>query len=131
MAEVDGYLAAMAAEYPGLRGKTFASVYYYEPGNFAVNTDPDGQTAQVLGQLSMVLDPCIAAEVVDRSLSLEQTGLLESSNVPCCPGSRTCPPDPRRYVSDTPIRPTHLGPGRRPPGSPGSFPQMPPVAHPG
>lgn len=77
VAEVEEYLAGLAAEMPGLRGKTYAGTYHHSPGGFAVNTDPDGQAARVLGELGLVPSRELNAAVVDRSLSEEKLSLLD------------------------------------------------------
>ncbi len=79
--EVDGSVAALAAELPGLSGKTFSSVFYYDAGQFSVDTNPEGHTAKLLGQLGMVMSPRIVAEVVNRSLGAEQVGLIDADLV--------------------------------------------------
>jgi iron complex transport system substrate-binding protein len=79
--EVDGTVAALAAELPGLAGKTFSSVFYHEAGQFSVDTNPDGHTAKLLGQLGMVMSPRIVAEVTNRSLGAEQVGLIDADLV--------------------------------------------------
>ena len=79
--EVDGSVAALAAELPGLAGKTFSSVFYHEAGRFSVDTNPEGHTAELLGQLGMVMSPRIVAEVVNRSLGAEQVGLIDADLV--------------------------------------------------
>lgn len=81
VSEVEGYVDALAAALPGLQGKTFSSVYYYEAGMFAVDTNPQGHTARLLGQLGMVLSPQIVAEVENRSLSAERVGLIDADLV--------------------------------------------------
>jgi iron complex transport system substrate-binding protein len=81
ISEVDGAVAALAAELPGLSGKTFSSVFYYEAGRFSVDTNPEGHTAKLLGQLGMVMSPRVVAEVVDRSLGAEQIGLIDADLV--------------------------------------------------
>jgi iron complex transport system substrate-binding protein len=62
--EVDGSVAALAAELPGLSGKTFSAVFYHDAGQFSVDTNPEGHTAKLLGQLGMVMSPRIVAEQV-------------------------------------------------------------------
>jgi iron complex transport system substrate-binding protein len=79
--EVDGTVAALAAELPGLAGKTFSSVFYHDAGQFSVDTNPDGHTAKLLGQLGMVMSPRIVAEVANRSLGAEQVGLIDADLV--------------------------------------------------
>jgi iron complex transport system substrate-binding protein len=79
--EVDGSVAALAAELPGLSGKTFSSVFYYDPGQFSVDTNPEGHTAKLLAQLGMVMSPRIVAEVVNRSVGAEQVGLIDADLV--------------------------------------------------
>lgn len=81
VAEVEGYVDGVAEALPGLRGKTFSSVYYYEAGMFAVDTNPEGHTARLLGELGMVLSPQIVAEVENRSLSVERVGLIDADLV--------------------------------------------------
>ncbi len=78
---VEQLIADLAAELPGLRGKTFTSAYYYEPGKFAVNDNPNGHTAQLYGGLGMVLSPRLAEAVSDRSLSLERIDLLDADMI--------------------------------------------------
>jgi hypothetical protein len=65
----------------GLAGKTFGSVYHHDTGRFAVDTNPDGQTAMLLGRLGMVMSPRIVAEVADRSLGAERVGLIDADLV--------------------------------------------------
>ncbi|TWF76102.1 iron complex transport system substrate-binding protein [Pseudonocardia hierapolitana] len=79
--EVDGSVAALAAELPGLSGKTFSSVFHHDAGQFSVDTNPDGHTAKLLGQLGMVMSPRVVAEVVNRSLGAEQVGLIDADLV--------------------------------------------------
>jgi iron complex transport system substrate-binding protein len=79
--EVDGSVAALAAELPGLSGKTFSSVFYYDAGQFSVDTNPEGHTAKLLGQLGMVMSPRIVADVVNRSVGAEQMGLIDADLV--------------------------------------------------
>lgn len=79
--EVEKYVDDLAAALPGLAGATYSGGYYYESGTFAVGTDPDGQTGRLYSELGMVLSPRIVAEVVDRSLSLEQIGVLDADLV--------------------------------------------------
>jgi iron complex transport system substrate-binding protein len=79
--EVDGGVAALAAELPGLSGKTFSSVFYHDAGQFTVDTNPAGHTAKLLGQLGMVMSPRIVAEVRNRSLGAEQMGLIDADLV--------------------------------------------------
>jgi iron complex transport system substrate-binding protein len=79
--EVDGSVAELAAELPGLAGKTFSSVFYHDAGQFSVDTNPDGHTAKLLGQLGMVMSPRIVAEVANRSLAAEQVGLIDADLV--------------------------------------------------
>jgi len=79
--EVDGSVAALAAELPGLSGKTFSSVFYHDAGRFTVDTNPEGHTAKLLGQLGMVMSPRVVAEVVNRSLGAEQVGLIDADLV--------------------------------------------------
>ncbi|WP_300007737.1 ABC transporter substrate-binding protein [Pseudonocardia sp.] len=81
VAEVEAYVDALAAELPGLQGRTFSSVYNYEPGMFAVDTNPQGHTARLLGELGMSLSPRIVAEVENRSLSAERIGLIDADLV--------------------------------------------------
>jgi iron complex transport system substrate-binding protein len=81
ISEVDGSVAALAAELPGLAGKTFSSVFYHDAGQFTVDTNPEGHTAKQLGQLGMVMSPRIVAEVVNRSLGAEQMGLIDADLV--------------------------------------------------
>jgi iron complex transport system substrate-binding protein len=79
--EVDGSVAALAAELPGLSGKTFSSVFHHDAGQFTVDTNPEGHTAKLLGQLGMVMSPRIVAEVVNRSLGAEQVGMIDADLV--------------------------------------------------
>lgn len=75
---VQAYLDALAAELPGLAGKTFSGAYHYEPGGFAANTDPEGHSTRLLTGLGMRQDPDFVAGVVDRSLAAENVGLLDA-----------------------------------------------------
>ncbi|MGD9526615.1 ABC transporter substrate-binding protein [Pseudonocardia sp.] len=75
---VQAYLDGLAAEYPGLAGKTFAGAYHFEPGGFAANTDPEGHSTRLLTGLGMTPDPDFVAGVVDRSLAPENIGLLDA-----------------------------------------------------
>jgi iron complex transport system substrate-binding protein len=79
--QVEGYIAALGAELPGLAGKTFSSVFYHQAGQFSVDTNPEGHTAKLLGQLGMVMSPRIVSEVVNRSLGAEQVGLIDADLV--------------------------------------------------
>jgi iron complex transport system substrate-binding protein len=79
--EVDGFVAGLAAELPGLHGKTFSSVFYHDAGQFTVDTNPQGHTAELLGQLGMAMSPRIVAEVVNRSLGAERIGLIDADLV--------------------------------------------------
>lgn len=79
--EADGVVAGLAAELPGLAGKTFSSVFYHDAGRFTVDTNPEGHTAKLLGQLGMVMSPRIVAEVVNRSVGAEQVGLIDADLV--------------------------------------------------
>jgi iron complex transport system substrate-binding protein len=79
--EVDESVATLAAELPGLSGKTFSSVFYHDAGEFSVDTNPEGHTAKQLGQLGMVMSSRIVAEVVNRSLGAEQVGLIDADLV--------------------------------------------------
>jgi iron-siderophore transport system substrate-binding protein len=81
ISEVDGSVAALAAELPGLAGKTFSSVFYHDAGQFTVDTNPEGHTAKLLGQLGMVMSPRIVAEVANRSLGAEQVGMIDADLV--------------------------------------------------
>ncbi|GAA5131873.1 iron-siderophore ABC transporter substrate-binding protein [Pseudonocardia adelaidensis] len=79
--KVDGMVAGLAAELPGLAGKTFSSVFYHDPGQFTVDTNPDGHTAELLGQLGMVMSPRVVAEVVNRSVGAERMGVIDADLV--------------------------------------------------
>jgi iron complex transport system substrate-binding protein len=79
--EVDGSVAALAAELPGLSGKTFSAVFYHDAGQFSVDTNPEGHTAKLLGQLGMVMSPRIVAEVQNRALGAEQVGFIDADLV--------------------------------------------------
>lgn len=79
--EVDGRVAALAAELPGLAGKTFSSVFYHDPGQFTVDTNPEGHTAELLGQLGMLMSPRVVAEVVNRSVGAERMGVIDADLV--------------------------------------------------
>lgn len=77
VAGVEQHVAGIAAELPGLAGKTYASAYYYEPGRFVVPTDPDATIVRVYGQLGLEIDPTVSSSVQNRLLSAEQSGLLD------------------------------------------------------
>jgi iron complex transport system substrate-binding protein len=79
--ETDGMVTGLAAELPGLAGKSFSSVFYHDAGQFTVDTNPKGHTAKLLGQLGMVMSPRIVAEVVNRSLGAERVGLIDADLV--------------------------------------------------
>jgi iron complex transport system substrate-binding protein len=79
--EVDRSVAALAAELPGLAGKTFSAVFYHDAGQFSVDTNPEGHTAKLLGQLGMVMSPRIVAEVQNRALGAERIGLIDADLV--------------------------------------------------
>jgi iron complex transport system substrate-binding protein len=79
--EVDGMVAGLAAELPGLAGKTFSSVFHHDPGQFTVDTNPEGHTAELLGQLGMLMSPRVVAEVVNRSVGAERMGVIDADLV--------------------------------------------------
>lgn len=74
---VEDFLAGLAREYPGLRGKTYAGAFHYATGQFRVNTNPDAQSARVLGSLGITLNPELAVAAVDRQLSQERLDVLD------------------------------------------------------
>lgn len=81
VARTEAGVRDLAAALPGLSGKTFTSSFYYEPGRFATVDSTETGAAALLVELGMVLSPRVTAEVVDRSVSLEQIGLLDADFV--------------------------------------------------
>lgn len=71
----------LAAELPGLTGATFTSSYYYEPGTFATVDSTETGAARLFAELGMVLAPQVTEQVDDRTVSLEQIGLLDADFV--------------------------------------------------
>ncbi len=80
--EVDGQVADLAAELPGLEGKTFALVNYVKGDKFYVVADPADGAVVLFTQLGMVISPAIleAGEGVSGrvEISLERTDLLDA-----------------------------------------------------
>jgi len=80
--EVDGGVAAVADELPGLDGKTFALVNFVPGDAFYVVADPEDGANVVFAQLGLAISPTIldaAADVSGRvELSLEQASLLDA-----------------------------------------------------
>ncbi|ALE84044.1 ABC transporter substrate-binding protein [Pseudonocardia sp. HH130629-09] len=74
---VEKKISDTSAAIPGLQGKTYATAYYYERGTFVVPTDSTTTMPQVYAALGLRIDPEIAANVMNRSLSAEQIGLLD------------------------------------------------------
>lgn len=63
---------------PGLAGRTFSYSFYYEAGGLAVIDDPKTVSVQLYSDLGMKLAPGVAANVVDRSLSMEKLNALDA-----------------------------------------------------
>ncbi|WP_433279027.1 iron-siderophore ABC transporter substrate-binding protein [Pseudonocardia xinjiangensis] len=79
IAATEGDISALAARLPGLKGKTFSSSFYYDPGQpFAVIDDPATISVALYTQLGLVLSPTVTSTVKDRSLSMEQIGSLDA-----------------------------------------------------
>lgn len=80
--EVDGRVAELAAELPGLDGKTFTLANYVPGDAFHVVADPDDGANVVFAQLGLALSPAIldaAGGATGRvELGLEQTELLDA-----------------------------------------------------
>jgi iron complex transport system substrate-binding protein len=80
--EVDGEVAALAGELPGLAGKTYALVSFVRGDAFYVVADPDDGANVVFAQLGLAISPTIldaGDDVAGRvELSLEQASLLDA-----------------------------------------------------
>lgn len=61
--DVGGRIDALAAKYPGLRGKTFASIYLYSPSQLMVLADPNDGASALFTRLGMSLP----SELVDMA----------------------------------------------------------------
>lgn len=78
IAETEQFINSLAEELSGLQGKTMSSSYYYAAGEFAVIDDPEAASLRVYRELGLNLSPEIVETVVDRSISMEQVGLLDA-----------------------------------------------------
>ncbi|GAA3069201.1 iron-siderophore ABC transporter substrate-binding protein [Pseudonocardia yunnanensis] len=75
----EGDVNAVAARLPGLKGRTFSSSFYHDPGQpFAVIDDPATISVALYAQLGLVLSPTVTSTVKDRSLSTEHIGSLDA-----------------------------------------------------
>jgi iron complex transport system substrate-binding protein len=81
IADVEGQVADLAAELPGLDGRTFALANYVPSDSIYVVTDEEDGSSLFFQALGLVLDPELVAAgggAAGRSqLSLEQTSLLD------------------------------------------------------
>lgn len=82
IATVEGQVADLAAELPGLEGKTYAAANWVEGSGIYVIADPDDGASRLFYALGMEIDPEILAldeEAVGRvQISEEQVGLLDA-----------------------------------------------------
>lgn len=80
--DVDGQVADLAAELPGLEGKTFALVNYVKGDKFYVVSDPADGAVVLFTQLGMEISPAILEAGKGASgraeISLERTDLLDA-----------------------------------------------------
>ncbi len=78
----DEYVAALAADLPGLQGKTYVLANYVPGDAIYVVADPDDGAAQLFAALGMSIDPDISemegAEIGRVNLSLENIGALDA-----------------------------------------------------
>lgn len=82
VAESEQLTADLAAELPGLEGKTFALANYYPGDAIYVVADPDDGSARLFAQLGLQIDPDLIAiadgESGRATLSLERVGELDA-----------------------------------------------------
>jgi iron complex transport system substrate-binding protein len=80
--DVEGQVAAVATELPGLDGKTFALVNYVPGDKFYVVSDPKDGAVQLFTQLGMSISPTILEAGRDGpgrvELSLERADMLDA-----------------------------------------------------
>jgi iron complex transport system substrate-binding protein len=81
--EVDGAVAAVAEELPGLAGRTVALANYVPGDAIYVVADPDDGANVLFAQLGLAITPTVLEAAGDDpsgrvQLSLEQTGLLDA-----------------------------------------------------
>lgn len=82
IADVEGRIEALAAELPGLAGKTYVAANYVEGDGIYVVADPEDGAARLFYALGMAIPPAIldvpGAEYGRVQLSLEQASLLDA-----------------------------------------------------
>jgi iron complex transport system substrate-binding protein len=80
-AEIDDLMAATAAEYPGLAGKTFVMANFIPGDQIYVVADPEDGSSVFFQELGMTLDPDVLAAADGATgraeFSLEQADLLD------------------------------------------------------
>lgn len=83
VADVEAGLAAVAAELPGLQGRTSAGAYYYESGMFTSTFVPTAPSNRLLAGFGLVPNTAFydAVAAGNRLLSIEQVGLLDSDYI--------------------------------------------------
>lgn len=85
IADVEGQVADLADQLPGLDGKTYVAANYVPGDGIYVVADPDDGASQFFYDLGMEIDPDIVAldeEAVGRvQISFEQVGLLDADLV--------------------------------------------------
>ncbi len=95
VADVEGRVAALAEELPGLEGKTYVAANYVAGDGIYVVADPDDGASRFFYALGMQIDPDIVAldtGAVGRvEISFEQVGLLDADLI----GILTNGADPR------------------------------------
>ena len=80
LARVDRYLSDLKARLPGLAGKSYSGGYYFQPGQFSISADPNGQSARVRAAVGLTLDPELRAAFPSGRgfLPIERIGLFDS-----------------------------------------------------
>lgn len=82
VASVDGQVAAVAEELPGLAGKTFAFANYVKGDAIYVVSDPDDGAVVLFDQLGMVISPAILEAAGNETgrvkVGFERTDLLDA-----------------------------------------------------